>query len=131
MCWFQSLFSPPPSVAAGALALHTMESAPPLSGENGGEFPVPSFTGYAQGGLPLPHEVDSLRVQPTPSSTCPIHVVLGGALPTSNSMDSDSLETWWCMGWLGYSTLDLWQHLSDVAMVCCQPSASRRRMMTK
>ena len=82
-------------------------------------------------GVSLSHEVGTLGVWPPPSLTFPIHAALGGALPTSDGMDSDSLETRWGMGWSGYTILDLWQCLSEVAMACHQPSASRRRMMTK
>ena len=67
----------------------------------------------------------------TPSLTCPICAVLGGTLPTSDSMDSDSLETRLGIGWSGYSVLDFWQCLSEVVMACHQPSTSGRRMITK
>ena len=83
-------FSP---VATGALSLIQNPS-----GEDGSEFPVPSFMGCALGSLPLGCEVGILGVQPPPSSICPIHTALGGALPTSGSMESNSLETMWGTG---------------------------------
>ena len=104
------------------------ESAPPLSGEDGSEFLVPSFAGYALGGLPLGCEVGTLGMQPPPFSACPIHVVLGRVLSTSGSMESDSLETRVGMGQSEYSALDLWQCLSEVSMAHHQPFTSGRRM---
>ena len=109
-----------------------IQSVPSLSGEDGSKFPVPSFTGHVLGGIPLGHEVDTLGVQPPPvSSACLIHAAEGGVLPTNHSIESDSLEIRLGTGQSGYSALDPWQHLSKVAMACCQPSASRRGMMTK
>ena len=37
------------------------ESAPSLSGEDGGEFPSPSLVGHCFGGLPLGHETGILK----------------------------------------------------------------------
>ena len=84
---------------------------PSLLGEAGGEFPVPSFTGCALGGLPLGHVEGALGVWLPPSLSCPICTALGGVLPTSGSIKSDSLETMQGTGQSGYSVLDLWQCL--------------------
>ena len=109
---------------------YPLESMPPLWGEDGSEFPAPSFVGNALGDLPLDREVGILGLWPPPSLICPICTALGGVLPTSGGMESDSLETMWGTGWSGYSVLDLWQHLSEVAVALHQPSTSGRRMMT-
>ena len=69
------------------------ESVPPLSGEDGGEFPMPSFMGHALGGLPLGHVEGTLGVWLPPSSSYPICTALGGVLPTSGGVESNSLET--------------------------------------
>ena len=137
MCWCQPFFTSLPSpVVAGACALLTMEypseSAPSLSGEDGGKFPALFFAGHVLGGLPISHEVGTLGVQPPPaSSACPIQTAEGRVLPTNSGMESDLLEIRLGTGQSGYSALDLWQHLLETATAHCQPSASGRGMMTK
>ena len=47
------------------------ESAPPLFGEDGGEFPAPSLVGRGLEDLPLSLEVGTLEAQPPPDSSMP------------------------------------------------------------
>ena len=81
--------------------------APSLSGEDGGEFPASSLAGLYLAGLPLGHEMGTLREWPPPSLTCPMHAALGRVLPTSDGMESDSLDIMEGTGWFECSTLDL------------------------
>ena len=107
------------------------ESAPSLSSEDGGKFPAPPLAGCCLGGLPLGQEPGTLRDQLPPSSSCPIHAVLGRVPPTRGGMESDSLDIMWGTGWSGCSAQDLWCCLSDMAMALHQPSTSGRRMTMK
>ena len=54
-----------------------------------------------------------------------------GCSPPTAVWSPNSLEIRLGTGWSRYSALDLWQHLSEVATACCQPSTSRRGMTTK
>ena len=68
------------------------ESAPPLSGEDGGEFPLPPNSGQALGGLPHGLAVvDLTDLLPPLSSTDPSFTAEGRALLTSCRAESDSL----------------------------------------
>ena len=82
------------------------QSAPPLSGEDDGEFPALSFMGHVLGDVPLGWEVGTLGMWPPPvSSACPICAAEGVALPTSGGMESDLLDVRLGTGWSGYSAL--------------------------
>ena len=100
------------------------ESAP-LSGEEGGKFPGPSFVGQDLACLPHGQLIDTPAAHPHPvSSAEPVLTAVGEVLPTNSGVESDSLEAWLETGLPGYSILDHCLHLSDATIVRCQPSAS-------
>ena len=81
---------------------------------------MPSLAEHCFRGPPLGHELGTLRAWLHPSSSCPICVALGRALPARGSVESDSLDIMHGTGWSRYSTWDLWCDLSDVAMALHQ-----------
>ena len=69
------------------------ESAPPHSGEDGGEFPSPPTMGQTLGSLPCGLAVSDLAdLLPPFSSVDPSLAAEGGALPTSCRAEPDSLK---------------------------------------
>ena len=84
LCW-------PPG--ASLTVEYPSESAPPCSGEDGGEFPPPPAMGRTLGGLPhgLAEAVQP-DLLPLLSSVDPTLTAEGGALPMSCGVESDSLE---------------------------------------
>ena len=110
-------------------ALLTVEypskSAPPVSGEEGGEFPGHSFAGQDLGGLPHGWLVGTLEAHPHPASSAGLVLTgVGGALPTNGGVESISLETWLETSLPGCSIFDHCFHLSDDGIVWHQLSAS-------
>ena len=79
------------------------KSAPPLSGEEGGES------------TPCPHPV---------SSAGPVLTAADGVLPTNSRVESDLLEARLETSMPRYSVLDRCLHLSDATIAWHQPSAS-------
>ena len=101
------------------------ESAPPLSGEDGGEFSGHSFAGWDLGDLPHGWLGGTLAAHLHPmSSTGPVLTAAGGALPTDSRVESDSLEARLGTSLPGYSVPDHCLCLSDATIAQHQPSAS-------
>ena len=113
------------------MVVYPSESASSISGKDGGKLPAAFLLGCCFGGLPRGHEVGIFREGPTPSSICPIHAALGGALLTNCGVESDSLDNPCSIGWSYSSTLDLGHLLSDVAIAYHHSSFRGRRIAMK
>ena len=115
------LIPPPPPVMFTTVCVtpfeYPSESAPPLSGEEGGKFPGHSFAGRDWGGLPQRQLVGTLAAHPHPVSFAgPVLTAAVGALPTNSSVESNSLEAWLETSLPGNSFLDCCLCLSDAAI---------------
>ena len=83
------------------------ESAPALSGEDGGELPPPLLERHCFRGLPWGCEPGTLKEGPTPLSVRLVHAISSGAPPTSCSVESDLLGNLCSAGWSSWSVQDL------------------------
>ena len=77
------------------------ESGSPLSREDGGELPAPSFVGLALGGLPCRWLGSALAAHPYPmSSTIPILTAEGGHFPLMAGWNPTRWWPGWELAWL-------------------------------
>ena len=124
LCWWPAI----------SLAVeYPLESGAPLSGEDGGEPPLPTTVDWDLGGLLHSHAapVWEVSLASATSSTLEALPACCGTLPTSWPKESDSPAFTTGILWTGFSAwpLSLWQ--SEAATAHCHTSIRGKKLMVK
>ena len=112
---------------------YPLKSSAPLSGEEGGEPPLPTTVHWDLGGLPRGHAapVWEVSLASVTSSTPEALPACCGALPTSWPEESDSPLFMTGILWPGFSARPLSLLRSEAATTHCHTSIRGKRLMVK
>ena len=112
---------------------YPLESSAPLSGEEGGEPPLPTTMHWNLGGHPRSHAapVWEVSLASAISSAAEDLPTCWGALPTSCTKESDSPAFVTGILWMGFSAWLLSLRQSEAATACHHASIRGKRLMVK